>query len=80
MCIPAVLPIPGMGGGGGGGSKSSPPAIAAPKPPPQTAAFAESQGESQRARRRRGLRSTILTGPEGLEEPANVRRKTVLGA
>ena len=60
------------------------PAPQAPPPPPESEASKEKrraalEAEQGGARRRRGRRSTILTGGLGVEGPANVERKTLLG-
>lgn len=35
--------------------------------------------ERERLRRKRGRGASILTGPQGVTEPANIGRKTLLG-
>ena len=35
--------------------------------------------ERERLRKKRGRGASILTGPQGVEEPANIGRKTLLG-
>ena len=60
-----------------------PPVQPAPEPPKaelsaeEKARIAKEQAAIER--RRRGRKSTILTGPLGIEEEAEVERKTLLG-
>ena len=62
---------------------SAPSAPKPPPPPPEVADFAASSaaGEAQRkaAKKRVGRQSTIKTNPLGIEEEANVQKKTLLG-
>jgi len=60
-----------------------PPVQPAP-PPPSAELSAEEKARIQQEqaameRRRRGRKSTILTGPLGIQEEAEVERKTLLG-
>ena len=68
---------------------SSPKAPSAPALPPApqqtqsqavTASRQAQTAERGRSLQRKGRQSTILTGPQGLQEEANIRRKTLLGA
>ena len=70
-------------------STPSRPAVPPPPPPqPQPVSAAEERTASRRAQQgarsliqsRRGRASTILTSPLGIQEEANVQRKTILGA
>ena len=60
-----------------------PPVQPAPEPPKAELSPEEKQRIQQEQaameRRRRGRKSTILTGPLGIEEEAEVERKTLLG-
>jgi len=62
---------------------SLPPVQPAPEPPSAELSAEEKEriASEQAAveRRRKGRRSTILTGPLGVEEEAEVGRKTLLG-
>ena len=57
--------------------RTSTPTLTAPKAPPTT----EAVTEEERKKVRRGLpgRTTLLTSPLGLTEPAGTRRKVLLG-
>ena len=64
-------------------SKPSPPPPVAPPPVVKdnvTASRKAQQQEVSRATQRVGRRSTILTGPTGLTEEANIKKKTLLGS
>ena len=56
-----------------------------PAPPPPSAELSAEEKEriakeqAAMERRRRGRKSTILTGPLGIQEEAEVERKTLLG-
>jgi len=70
----------------GGGGGVTPTAVAAPPPSPSAeskqARFSVGQAQGREQQRRvaaRGRRSTILTGPQGLQEEATIQRKTLLG-
>ncbi len=54
-----------------------PPAPAVTKPADQAKI---KEDEKKKLSQGRTARSTLLTGPRGLLEPANVQRKTLLGA
>lgn len=45
-----------------------------------TVAVKSSAGEATAAAKRKGRRATLLTGPLGLTEEAELKRKTLLGA
>ena len=60
------------------------PPVAPPPEPPSTELSAEEKErirseQAAKERKRKGRRSTILTGPLGIEEEAEVERKTLLG-
>ena len=69
------------------GSIFSPKMPAPPPPPPIPETPTVSEEEKQRIadeqaameRRRKGRKSTILTGPLGLEQEATTEKKTLLG-
>jgi len=64
----------------GGSSPKVIPAVETPPPDIDDPAIEEAKRrERERLRRRRGARASILTGPEGATEEANVGRKTLLG-
>jgi hypothetical protein len=60
-----------------------PPVQPAPEPPSAELSAEEKeriqQEQASVERRRKGRRATILTGPMGIEEEAEVGRKTLLG-
>tara|TARA_R100000655_G_scaffold57922_1_gene96269 strand:+ start:344 stop:562 length:219 start_codon:yes stop_codon:yes gene_type:complete len=64
------------------------PALPPVQPPPEPPSAELSQEEKDRLaaeqreveRKRRGRRSTILTGPLGVEEEAETEKKTLLGS
>mgnify|MGYP004463437481 FL=1 len=64
------------------------PALPPVQPPPEPPSAELSQEEKDRIaaeqreveRKRRGRRSTILTGPLGVEEEAETEKKTLLGS
>jgi hypothetical protein len=58
-----------------------PPAPEPPKAPELTEAEKSKIAEDERKRemKRKGRKSTILTGPLGVEEEATVEKKTLLG-
>ena len=60
---------------------SLPPAPEPPKAPELTAEEKAKIAEDERKRemKRKGRKSTILTGPLGVEEEAKVQKKTLLG-
>ena len=61
-----------------------PPVQPLPEPPPAEVSQAEKEAiaKEQAAveRKRRGRKSTILTSPLGIEEEAEVQKKTLLGS
>ena len=77
MCIPRPQTDPVFVNPGRGPSRAE--LIASPAAPDTNA------GENARSRRRararsKGRSSTVLTGPAGVTEQANIGRKTLLGA
>lgn len=62
-----------------GDAPKAPPPPPPPPPPVVEDAAAKAQDEADRLRRRRGIASTILTGPQGAGTPA-VGTKTLLGS
>lgn len=60
-----------------------PPVQPAPEPPSAELSAEEKekirQDQARRDRKRTGRRSTILTGPMGVEEEAEIGKKTLLG-
>lgn len=60
-----------------------PPVQPAPEPPEAELTDAEKEDirkeQARRDRKRTGRRSTILTGPMGVEEEAEIGKKTLLG-
>jgi len=60
-----------------------PPVAPAPEPPSTELSAEEKERirseQATKERKRKGRRSTILTGPLGIEEEAEVERKTLLG-
>lgn len=66
----------------GGGSKPETPALPAPIAPPQPDQAAEIANAARRQRRLlapSSARSTLLTGPSGIDSPAPTERRTILG-
>ena len=61
-----------------------PPVQPAPPPPPSEVSEEEKEviaaEQREMARKRKGRRSTILTGPLGVEEEAETENKTLLGS
>ena len=61
-----------------------PPVQPAPPPPPSEVSEEEKEAiaaeQREMARKRKGRRSTILTGPLGVEEEAETENKTLLGS
>lgn len=68
---------------GGGGGSPTPPAPPPPLKPPPILQSPQGQGASDEAKRRAqaafGLGATIMTGPQGLQAPAQVAKKALLG-
>ena len=61
-----------------------PPVQPAPEPPKAEVSAEEkeaiAQAQAAVERKRKGRKSTILTGPLGVEEEAEVQKKTLLGS
>jgi hypothetical protein len=66
---------------GGGGGMAAPAPVPAPAPIPQTSdPQVQKAGEDDRRRRRAAASSTLLTGAQGVVNPAASAPKTLLGS